>query len=105
MLLVEHTRCAEHGELVHAGDAHGHELGEQTTGKPAGVHGRSEDRAGEAHEHCALSAERRDALASADAARVSSVPPGDPSERPLRAPLHADESGRFRVAPKTSPPA
>lgn len=105
MLLVEHTRCAEHGELVHTGDAHGHEPGEQATGKPAGVHRRSEDRSAEAHEHCALSTDRRDALASADGARVSPVPSRDASERLLLAPLHADESGRFRVAPKTSPPA
>jgi hypothetical protein len=105
MLLVEHTRCAEHGELAHIGDAHGHEPSEQTAGKPAGVHQSPEDPSEEAHEHCALSANRRDALTPADGARVSPVPSRDASERPLLAPLHADESGRFRVAPKTSPPA
>lgn len=105
MLLVEHVRCAAHGELLHAGEAARHELGDHALGEPAGVHGSSQDLSGEGHEHCAPSADRRDALAPIGCAEVHPVPPRDAPASPPLAMLRADESGRFRVAPKNSPPA
>ena len=105
MLLVEHTRCAEHGELVHDGRAHHHDAGagvEVAAPVLEGVSGEAQD---QAHEHCIPSADRRDALLAIVDAQVApcsiAVSPGAPPADPFTA---AAEK-RFRVAPKNSPPA
>ena len=105
MLLVEHSRCTEHGELVHGGEAHQHEgAAHVETGSGAFQTG-SDDGSDEGHGHCALTVDRRGALLSIAAARVS------PRLVQLRqafgpastcVPVDAE---RFRVAPKNSPPA
>jgi hypothetical protein len=106
MLLVEHVRCAEHGELVHAnGDKH-EDHGSvsrdvSSSGPTIGVSSRHADHG---HDHCLTCSERR---------KLALLPPMIPE---LRAP-----EDRFAVlapgwdapfpslriyslAPKTSPP-
>ena len=104
MLLVEHTRCAEHGDLVHGDAAHHHSSsrGEATA---ATLEGHGEHDSDAAHEHCALTVDRRDAVAALTSSQVSALA-GDafdcapPFEERL-----VTEQARFRIAPKTSPPA
>jgi hypothetical protein len=105
MLLVEHSRCAEHGELVHTGEAHHHDASAHVeTGGPA-FENVSDDASEAAHEHCALMADRRDALAAVVEAQVSScrIEAAEGVRPPEPFALVADK--RFRVAPKNSPPA
>lgn len=105
LLLVEHTHCAEHGELVHAEAAHGHEARLAGTADQVAVRGMPSEASDAAHEHCALTAERRDALQAIAAAQLS------PHVIELEAPRKSREAfvrfdaERFRVAPKNSPPA
>ena len=104
MLLVEHSRCVEHGELVH-GDAHQHEADPNRQAESAVLHGLPDAGSNEAHDHCSVLTDRRDALLSIAAAgagiRVSeaqdelSVPSAD----------IAPSTSRLQLAPKTSPPA
>jgi hypothetical protein len=105
MLLVEHTRCAEHGEWVHGHAAHHHAVGER-----AKTDGPSWDRspaAGQekAHEHCTVSADRRDAVSRlADASLIARID-GTPDREPVLPTRHISKIERFRIAPKNSPPA
>ncbi len=105
MLLVEHTRCAEHGELVHDAEAHHHGgPSQRESGLPV-FRGASEDGSDETHEHCALTADRRDALPLIVGAQAS-APLAEPEQSfALTHPFLPFESRRFRVAPKNSPPA
>ena len=105
MLLVEHSRCAEHGELVH-----GHasrdlaaDTGEQARG-PA-FETRHEQGADEGHVHCALSANQRDVLAVIVEAQLCPRV-AETSEHLVveRADL-SPQAKPFRIAPKNSPPA
>ena len=105
MLLIEHTRCAEHGELVHGSEAHHHDASTHAEADELAFQSGSKDASGEAHEHCALSGDRRDGTPSIDHAKVARCPIADspgaaPGDRFI---LVATE--RFRIAPKNSPPA
>ena len=105
MLLVEHSRCAEHGELVHSGDAHPHVATAHTHGDSAAVHGTPDDGSNEAHEHCALSVDRRDAPLSIVAWMVSTrYAPAAPDLTVADA-VVVTRTVLLRLAPKTSPPA
>ena len=105
MLVVEHSRCAEHGELVHGGDAHPHVAAAHTHGDSAAVHGTPDDGSNEAHEHCALSVDRRDAPLSIVARVVSTRSvPAAPDLAVVDAVVVA-RTVLLRLAPKTSPPA
>jgi len=104
MLLVEHTRCAEHGELVH-GDAHQHGAGPQQQAESPSLHGMPDPSTEEGHDHCSVSSDRRDALvlmATADAGIQASK-----ADEPLRlrSAVIPPITPRFRIAPKNSPPA
>ena len=105
MLLVEHSRCAEHGDLVHghAPDDLGADTREQTQGSAFATG--SEGGADAGHEHCGLSANRRDALAVIVDARLRHEVI-ETAERLLvrRADL-APQTTPIRIAPKNSPPA
>ncbi len=105
MLLVEHTRCAEHGELVHNGEAHHHVGTEHAEPHSPGLESAPDHAGDEAHEHCALTADRRDALDVVDdchlLARVARAP-NDLAPSQTRVSPAGD---LFRVAPKNSPPA
>ena len=105
MLLVEHSRCAEHGELVHAEKAHDHQASEHVETHRVAFESGSDESSDEAHEHCALSVDRRDALLSIVEAQIA------PSRIELSASASPDAAlpfvatKRFRIAPKNSPPA
>ena len=105
MLLVEHTRCAEHGELVHRGDSHERVDSEHAHADVAALEGTPSQGSGEAHDHCALSVDRRGAVAA-----IVSPEPFTQSLEAAQgfAPVDAQVvtgTARFRVAPKNSPPA
>ena len=105
VLLVEHTRCAEHGELVHNGDAHRHVAGEHAHVDTASVRGMADPGSGEAHYHCALSIDRRDAFVSiCTPARSTHAFETPHASAPTDA-LVVTRAARFRIAPKNSPPA
>ncbi|MFW2390547.1 MAG: hypothetical protein ACN4G0_19585 [Polyangiales bacterium] len=104
MLLVEHSRCAEHGELVHGSGADHHGSNAPTSADSASVQGTSPAHE-DAHDHCTVSVDRRDAPASIDdsgwraysfTTLLSRAPAND---------LFSVRSHRYRLAPKTSPPA
>lgn len=61
MLLVEQSRCAEHGELVH-GDAHPHDPGQSGHAESAELRGTPEAGTDGNHDHCSVYADRRTAL-------------------------------------------
>lgn len=105
MLLVEHTRCAKHGELVHGGDAHDHAGGERAHSKTATLNGLPDAGSDEAHDHCSVSVDRRDAAVSlVDAEACIRVAALLDDSRPTSA-VVVPSTPRFRIAPKTSPPA
>lgn len=104
MLLVEHSRCAEHGELVH-GDSHQHEAAADRQAESLLLQGAPDSGPDEAHGHCSGLGNRRDALVSIGAVRVGIQAPAAQAElRLLRADI-APRTSRLRLAPKTSPPA
>ncbi|MGB5373890.1 MAG: hypothetical protein WBN15_08905 [Polyangiales bacterium] len=105
MLLVEHTECAEHGELVHGGETHHHDASTHVETDRIAFESDSKDASGEAHEHCALSVDRRDATPSIVQAKVAPCPiEASPSATPDD-PFTLVATERFRIAPKNSPPA
>lgn len=102
-LVVEHVRCAQHGEWIHAGEEHATDAAEASASGdgPALLIGDSAE--SDAHEHCAVGSERR---------KQAWLPPSTPGPRPV-AQLSPASSARSaslvstRVhlfAPKTSPP-
>jgi len=104
MLLVEHSRCAEHGELVHGG-GHPHEAGQDRHAESAVLHGVPDAGSDEAHDHCTVLTDRRDALdlfGCADAGiRVAEAQDG----LSVHGAHIAPSTSRLQLAPKTSPPA
>ena len=105
MLLVEHTHCAEHGDLVHGTEAHQHADGAQAEVDAAALEAGSDDASEAAHAHCSLNAERRDGLVAVSDAELS--PCLTASAELSAAPTTFASAGaeRFRLAPKNSPPA
>jgi len=104
MLLVEHSRCAAHGELVHGG-AHQHEADQDRHGESAVLHGVPDPGSNEAHDHCSVLTDRRDAvvlIGCADAGIRVAEAQDEPS---ILRRLIAPSTTRLRLAPKTSPPA
>ena len=102
MLLVEHTKCAEHGELAHGAHGHPGELGAD-----AGQALRStSDRGLEAsHDHCSLATNRRDAVTPIDGASVAGVLTILAPDRLEIEVAPSEIAPRYRLAPKNSPPA
>lgn len=102
-VLVTHTRCAEHGELVHT-DEHSahvaplHEAEAEHASVDAGEAAHSDD-----HEHCTASTDRRKALQAAAYAGVHAVVVVANVSRVV---VPGDVPGRavHVIAPKTSPP-
>jgi hypothetical protein len=105
MLLVEHTRCTEHGELVHSGDAHQHVAGKHAYADATSVHGTPDAGTGETLDHCAVSVDRRDAIGSIGAALPSARVCEGRHSVALADTFVATDTSRFRIAPKNSPPA
>jgi hypothetical protein len=113
-ILVEHVRCADHGDLVHAipGEHDHGPFSVDPIAPPALSAGDGpidEHLDGHAHEHCAAAA-----FAAMGAASVGRVLIEQPAPRPLLVEVGAPpraghltwtERERFRLAPKGSPPA
>ena len=98
LLIVDHQRCLEHGELVHA-PAPARDDARRQHASMIGVE------AGEthAHDHCLCVSSRRDTALHADVAAGAAIAPAavhDSSARP--APPAATR--RWLLAPKNSPP-
>ena len=106
MALVEHVRCAEHGELVHAhGDQH-HDHGavrDRQSSAVSAISSSSSDN-GHGHDHCLVWTERRDpVLAPLTVTGTVDLVSGDALLAPSRG---ASVYGLrvYSLAPKTSPP-
>ena len=106
LLLVAHTRCAEHGELVHGGQVHHRALPEPWTGSsPSAEPDHRPVESGE-HEHCALSGDRREVATEIGGAAVATAPlRAKRAEERVGRERAVETCARFRVAPKNSPPA
>jgi len=105
MLLVEHSRCAEHGELVH-----GHASQDLAADTDEQARGRAfetghEEAANEGHVHCALSANHRDVLAVIVEAQLRPEVVETAQRLVVERADLAPQSKPFRIAPKNSPPA
>lgn len=105
VLLVEHTRCAEHGELVHGGDAHDRAAGEHAHSETATLDGLPDPDSDEAHDHCVVSADRRDAVVSFVDAETCIHVAELLDDCTLISAAIVPSTPLFRVAPKSSPPA
>ena len=105
ILLVEHTRCAEHGELVHRGDSHEHVDSEHAHADAAALEGTPSEGSDEAHDHCALSVDRRGAVAAIVSPELltQALEVAQGFARTDAQPVA--HTARFRIAPKNSPPA
>lgn len=102
MLLVEHSRCIEHGRLVHGHETHARrDIAQDTAGKTA-LRSAPESDAGD--DHCELTAERRAAPTRVVEARVSDAALSADQLSLLAQMSRVDDGPRFRVAPKNSPP-
>ncbi|HUH01174.1 MAG TPA: hypothetical protein VML75_04215 [Kofleriaceae bacterium] len=105
LVVVEHERCHEHGELIH-GD--GHEARSvappaPSTATPTArvLPGQSDEADGD-HDHCLSATERRDLrLARVEVAATISPDQSDAIPRTATTPV---VRALYRSAPKTSPP-
>ncbi len=103
MALVQHTRCAEHGELVHAGEDAALPSLPAVSDDVDVVAERAADVDADAHEHCEVFFERERAVtvepgSAALAWTPAAVVPLTPVVLPPLSRLYAG-------APKTSPPS
>ncbi|MDH3817234.1 MAG: hypothetical protein OES21_01390 [Myxococcales bacterium] len=105
MLLVEHTRCAEHGELVHRGDSHAHINSKRARADAAALEGTPSQGSDPAHHHCALSVDRRGAVAAIVSPELFTQALKVVQGLVLTDAQLVTGAARFRVAPKNSPPA
>jgi len=106
MLLAEHHRCAEHGELVHGGGPQQHAVAE--TARAASVEllgGMPASDSDEAHDHCSAFANRRDARLAGLGTMAPAHRFEESQDTAVREATVVAGAPRFRVAPKTSPPA
>jgi hypothetical protein len=108
LLLTRHVVCPEHGELIHVGDAAAHGLTaapaeEKTEGS---YRGRSESAAFDVHDHCSVSALRREqpSLRQAPATLVNACAPA-PVARVAHSVACPSLIAILQLAPKGSPPA
>ena len=105
MLLVEHTRCAEHGDLVHPGDGPDHAAGDDASAEHRAFEAAADLGDEEAHEHCSHAFERRDAAADVPASEVAALRRAEPPPFAEPALAFTERAPRYRTAPKNSPPA
>ena len=112
LLFERHEVCPEHGELVHAGDAHGAHgaqaltalaaaadsggLAVQAPNASAGEHG---------DDHCGALATRRELAILPASSHGLILPPGvQPGSAPASLEARHEPRARYDVAPKQSPP-
>lgn len=107
MVLVEHVRCAEHGELVHVdGDQHADHDGtahrERSPGGPA-ISSSSTD-SDHGHDHCLICSERRKLALLPAAVPELRAPEGGDALLALCPDASIHTPRIYSYAPKTSPP-
>jgi hypothetical protein len=100
LLVVQHQRCPQHGELVHA--AEGTPLASSPRVGDGAALGPAESPEGHGHDHCLYLIHRPEVMAPPGAGALVTVLADAPFldkivARPASFPL-------FRLAPKTSPP-
>jgi hypothetical protein len=105
-VLIEHVRCAAHGELTHgepdhAGDAH--HAAAATSHDHETAHAIAAERAAHGHDHCPVATERREDVA-VSACDQWVEPAAFIVERLLDATTRASRDAPLLYAPKTSPP-
>ena len=103
MLLVEHARCTEHGELVHSDGEH--VATDHTHANAPAVHGTPDPDSEEAHDHCTASLDRRGGIVAVVAPLVSTGAVQTSNELAPGNALVIPTAAQFRIAPKNSPPA
>ena len=105
MLLVEHVRCAEHGDLIHRSASRDHDILTRADRRLTTIGELADPETESAHSHCPLSSHRREAWAPASQAQAGCALRGEaPAWTLLARQSTRDDSSRFRVAPKNSPP-
>ena len=104
MLLVEHTRCAEHGDLVH-GEGHDHGVGDAATAEHRALEAAANLGDEEAHGHCSHASERRDAAADVPTSHALALRRDEPIPSLREASAFPTLAQLYRTAPKNSPPA
>lgn len=104
MLLVEHSRCLEHGELVHGSDRDHHDTAAHRKPDSSTFNGAAQQPE-DAHKHCTISADRRDAVTSVAGAASSVTDTAVAIGLTPTTTLIVASFNRFRLAPKNSPPA
>jgi hypothetical protein len=99
--LVHHEVCAEHGELVHADDAHGHAVTAQNDSP--GYHADSSNE--HQHEHCGVSAAAREpGIARAETRLALGPEAAAPAVSSVTAARAAGSIELLALAPKLPPP-
>ncbi len=108
LAFVRHGVCAEHGDLVHTfGDAsEQHAVDTEGQGIDSASRGTQTGGDGDAHDHCTLATTARDgALIGAQAPAARTLAPTAAPRTPDSQLDRSIERARYRLAPKTSPPA
>jgi len=103
-VMVQHARCADHGEWVHVGEGHdAHEAEHATQASPgvAAADGEIHD-----HDHCHFLVDPR-TFAAVPPPKVVLSPPGEWLGPGLtrRSDAAGGQLALYELAPKTSPPA
>lgn len=108
LVLVRHVVCPEHGEVMHAGEAHAADRADagDAGGDDADARvraARADADPADADDHCQLLTERRD-VGPRSAATIDVALAPVAVERPAPLSLPARTRALYRLAPKISPP-
>ena len=109
MLLVEHMHCAEHGELVHAAEDHGHDHSivatwVSTVEETFRASAQTAEH-GHGHADCKACSERRKFSGMSFSADQRDASFHEVLRFPLGTEIRMSRASAYRSAPKTSPPA
>ena len=100
--LVHHEVCAEHGELVHSNESHGHAVTAEN--EHPGYH--ADSSGSHEHEHCGVSAAVRDpGVAAAPPPLLLDASPSAPAAPSVAAASAARSIELLALAPKLPPPS
>lgn len=100
--LVEHARCAEHGDWVHPDDEHGVTEPSESESAPVSVVASTGDQHG--HDHCQFLADRRELPLPPLTFEALNEPPARVSVFEGRTQAALGSGTIYELAPKTSPP-
>jgi hypothetical protein len=103
MLLVEHARCAVHGDLVHDSDPRRHGLARHASADVASAQASQDTGSDEAHDHCTPSSDRRDATVVIGTSLQGAHLRDAGQTLVVAHALIVPRAVRLRIAPKNSP--